>query len=145
MLKKTSLIIGFVLISTLLLGCTANNTAVGPQGETGPQGLQGLPGPQGLTGDTGTPGISGYEIVSNTETFGLEKHTLIIDVECPKGKKVLGGGCGGTASYYYPLIKSGPTPLHYKAGWSCAYRKDPGSFGPEAFDFTAYAICANVT
>lgn len=90
----------------------------GPQGETGPQGPQGAPGPQGPKGDTGpqgatgapgaqgqtgatgatgpqgSPGVSGYghatvDATNQSLAAGAERVYL---VDCPAGKKVVGGG-----------------------------------------------------
>lgn len=103
--------------------------AQGPQGETGdqgPQGPQGVPGPTGPTGETGPPGpagISGYEIVRKS---GAGR------VDCPAGKKVLGGGIipnDGPVMQSSPLWPDG-------TGW-VAHGQTSGGI--------SYAICANVS
>jgi hypothetical protein len=62
--------------------------APGAKGDTGPQGLQGLKGDKG---DPGISTLSGYEIVSEQTTFDSSSFKSI-QVSCPPGKRVLGGG-----------------------------------------------------
>ena len=51
----------------------------------------GLVGPQGPAGPPGPSGISGYQIVTHQES--LSPSTIAnVHVECPIGKRVLGGG-----------------------------------------------------
>ncbi len=51
----------------------------------------GLVGPQGPAGPPGPSGISGYQVVSHQEF--LSPNTIAnVHVECPIGKRVLGGG-----------------------------------------------------
>ena len=75
----------------------------GPQGVPGPQGPKGDPGPKGEAGPQGIAGVSGYELVSNTSAFS-STHTKELVLECPSGKKPLGGG--GTTAVY----NGGPPP-----------------------------------
>lgn len=63
----------------------------GPQGETGDQGPQGVPG---VAGPQGSPGVSGYVRHSQRHedvTFSPGGWRYF-DVDCPAGKKVVGGG-----------------------------------------------------
>jgi hypothetical protein len=81
----------------------------GAKGEPGPQGLQGLPGPRGEPGprgDTGAPGVPGTTgpqgPAGSPGLSGLVRVSAVRDVtantlrnqsvECPAGKKALGGG-----------------------------------------------------
>jgi hypothetical protein len=78
----------------------------GDKGDTGAQGLQGNTGVQGLKGDIGATGstgatgaagangVSGYELVKRTLTspqLAANSETVQV-VDCPSGKKVVGGG-----------------------------------------------------
>jgi hypothetical protein len=73
--------------------CKKNEVALdwniqGPPGPAGPAGPQ---GPQGDVGPAGPSGVSGYEIVTHQE-FLAPGTFANVHVECPAGKKVLGGG-----------------------------------------------------
>jgi len=66
----------------------------GPQGIPGQQGAKGDPGPQGAKGDPGLqglPGVSGYELVAGNSSINSNYLKEIV-LECPPGKKPLGGG-----------------------------------------------------
>jgi len=77
----------------------------------------------------GSLGI-GYQIVTHEEV------AEIVFVQCPAGKKVLGGGCYTDDNVISPdlLILSHPG----NNGWQCFYEDSSGS------TVTAYAICARV-
>jgi len=75
-------------------GATGLQGAVGPAGPAGPSGEPGAAGPQGPAGETGAAGISGFEVASaNTPLPGRQRVGAFI--ECPAGKKALGGGWFG--------------------------------------------------
>jgi len=116
--------------------------------QTGPQGPAGATGP---AGPQGPAGISGYQVVTNTivnsgtfcQQVACGAH---VDVTCPPGDQVLGGG----ANYTYP---SGD-PVEYMAAslptdngttWHVDFYGNP-QLGSEAGDktLTGYAICARV-
>jgi hypothetical protein len=60
-------------------------------GAIGPKGDKGSKGGKGTKGD---PGLSGYELV--TKSFTVNGNTLLsAGVQCPTGKKVLGGAAQG--------------------------------------------------
>jgi hypothetical protein len=65
--------------------------------QQGPQGAPGVPGPKGDPGLQGAPGVSGYELVADTSAF-TSVHAKELVLECPSGKKPLGGG--GYAALY---------------------------------------------
>jgi len=48
-------------------------------------------GNPGINGTNGTNGVSGYSIVTSDKAFGGGTFATV-DVDCPAGKKVLGGG-----------------------------------------------------
>ena len=60
----------------------------GPQGPAGPAGPQGAAGP---AGPQGSPGVSGVQIVT-ADSADNSVPFKPVDVSCPGGKKVLGGG-----------------------------------------------------
>jgi hypothetical protein len=111
-------------------------------------GAVGPPGPKGDKGNAGSPGVSGYEIV--TTASGTLSTSAVFSVQtatCPSGKKVLGGGgylapLGGT--YYDNIAIESSFPLADNR-WQvvASVVKPPAS--PGDWQFTAYAICANVT
>jgi hypothetical protein len=134
------------------IGSKGDTGAQGPAGEPGPQGSPGLKGdtgaqgPQGNPGSQGTAGISGYEIVAFESVANSISHKDV-DVLCPVGKRVLGGGGRVVTSTGF---ESGSAPIVIRAS-------DP--FGDSGWTITAeeispynvnwfvrtYAICANVT
>ena len=65
--------------------------STGPAGPAGPAGAPGATGATGPTGAQGTPGVAALETVtgqSATDSVGVK----IVTVNCPIGKKLLGGG-----------------------------------------------------
>jgi hypothetical protein len=66
----------------------------GPQGSPGPTGPPGPTGSPGPSGAPGAAGISGYEIVTGSDDFEslFDPGRRDVVLECPEGKKFLGGG-----------------------------------------------------
>jgi hypothetical protein len=98
-----------------------------------------LPGPQGPKGDpgpAGTPGISGYQLVNGADVTVPAGQYGVAYVDCPAGKKVLGGGGGSEGSA--PIVLLGPYINHQ---WAVAVRNDQGS----SVNINAFAYCANVS
>jgi hypothetical protein len=112
--------------------------APGPQGATGPAGtpgLQGAPGPQGQPGTPGPTGIAGYEIINTHETLPLNG-SIEVNVTCPTGKRVIGGG------YVAPTVldtASSSRPEGDK-GWRVEFKSNGGNG-----DASVYAICATAS
>jgi len=105
----------------------------------GPQGLQGSkgdPGAQGSKGDPGVPGISGYQIVYGADVLVNPGGFGVAYVDCPVGKKVIGGGGGSEGSA--PITLLGPYANHQ---WAAAARND----GANPVNVSAWAYCANVS
>ncbi|MEM8620188.1 MAG: hypothetical protein AAGF73_10735 [Actinomycetota bacterium] len=104
-----------------------------PGGKEGPESKEGPEGPQGPQGDRG---ISRWEIVSDVdegnEITAADRST---SVECPDGKKVLGGG--GSVPSIAAVMKA--SEALGDNGWVVEWRR---------FDFpsaiTVYSICADV-
>jgi hypothetical protein len=130
----------------------------GPQGETGsmgpagPQGEQGLIGPQGPKGDSGATGpagpqgptgpagadgadgVSGWELVRGSTEFSSASHQFK-RVECPSGKRVIGGGA--FAQGKVNLVTGEPLNLH-SIFMSEPYISDTG--GPDGWAGWAYEV-----
>jgi hypothetical protein len=100
-----------------------------------PAGPKGDPGPQGPKGDAGVPGISGYQIVYGDAVDVNPGQFGVAHVDCPAGKKVLGGGGGSEGSA--PITLLGPYIGHQ---WAVAARND----GAWTVNISAWAYCANV-
>jgi hypothetical protein len=109
----------------------------GPTGERGPAGAQGERGPTGPQGIQGAPGLSGYETVYTTINGSGEFHAG--DVECPTGKKVLGGGV-----FNNPAGGSADLEIHYsypvRNGWTARVKFEDG----RSWTTQIFAICAYV-
>ena len=89
----------------------------GPAGARGEQGLPGAagqrgptgpPGPSGARGPVGTSGISGWQYVVSPGTNIPVGKRYSATVECPKGKRALGGGVS-TSSALADVRQSAPT------------------------------------
>ena len=91
------------------IGAVGPQGSQGSQGAMGPRGLTGPVGPKGLTGSTGPAGpagpagpqgppgptgVSGWQTVTKTQTWGAGVDAAD-EVDCPAGKKALGGGVAG--------------------------------------------------
>ena len=113
----------------------------GPQGLSGEPGVPGVPGlpgpigPAGPAGPAGPPGVSEYERVARASTLPADE-TLSIDVPCPAGKLVFGGGADAPAPGVQ-LVSSYPVA-------PSAWRVHVRNAGPEV-EITAYAVCATAT
>jgi hypothetical protein len=116
--------------------------AAGPKGDRGEQGPVGPTGPKGETGLAGPPGpvgISGWEYrVTDPGTRIPANSAGFADVDCPDGKKALGGGASATNGGT-DLVSS--TPTDPGTGW-VAYYQNPNSVAATVY---AWVICANVS
>lgn len=110
---------------------------VGPQG---PQGEQGVPGPQGEQGIQGVPGpagVSGYVRVQQAATVAPQQ-VAILDVPCPAGKMVVGGG-------FYSITSSLPVQASFPVDdqtWRVVADNGGSSSAHSLFVF---ALCANAS
>jgi collagen triple helix repeat protein len=120
----------------------------GPQGEQGPPGETGPPGPQGEQGPPGPAGsVTGYEVVQDEAGDESTPLPSVAFVNCPAGKKVLGGGAfvadeNSGATSDAALTSSRPSSDN--AGWAATtarLRTDVIVFG----SITVWAICADAT
>ena len=109
---------------------------VGPAGPSGPQGPAGPAGPVGPVGSRGpvgpTGGLEGYAIVSIT--ISGEAETKFIDLPCPTGLSVIGGGYAASRDdVSVPLS----LPVTDGTGWRVR------AVGPSVeWEVHVYAICA---
>jgi hypothetical protein len=83
----------------------------------------------------GAGGLSGYEIVQGQRSSIQAGANFAVFVDCPAGKKVLGGGYGGN---HIEVDSSGPSGADTWAvnGWA--------TVTGTSHEATAYAICASV-
>ncbi|HEX8121709.1 MAG TPA: hypothetical protein VF549_10650 [Solirubrobacteraceae bacterium] len=114
----------------------------GFRGRQGPPGPIGPIGPVGPPGPAGAPGTSGVEIVS-AATGSSSSDTRSGRVDCPAGKRILGGGADVDSD-------SSPAPHVYLTdsigsltSWQANAAEDEGGV-EENWHITVYAICANV-
>jgi hypothetical protein len=114
----------------------------GPKGATGATGPAGPPGPKGDKGDTGAAGISGLE--RREASNGPDSTDKAVDVTCPTGKRVIGGGA--------KVIGAGVDNVAITEAWPDS---DGKTFHARAIEvstgttvnwtLTGYALCANVS
>ena len=110
----------------------------GPAGPQGPAGPAGPQGPAGPAGPQGSPGVSAVQIVT-ADSADNSVPFKPIDVTCPGGKKVLGGGArlfgaGGDVA----IDESYPTDA---STWHAVGYEVIGT--ALSWHISAYAICAN--
>jgi hypothetical protein len=63
-----------------------------PAGQRGLAGAPGRKGDAGAPGATGAPGVSGWERVHNATGVVNGNSSVDVEISCPAGKRVLGGG-----------------------------------------------------
>jgi hypothetical protein len=113
----------------------------------GTPGLPGAIGPKGDTGTQGPAGISGYQVVSGVTAFDSSASKQI-NVDCPAGKRVIGGGAFVFPSIADPNWYTAPVVLRETVrsdggeGWY-ARAIEIGTYNYD-WDLTVTAICANV-
>ena len=93
-------------------------------------------GPKGDAGAPGAPGISGYELVYGPDVSVAAGQFGVATVDCPAGKKALGGGGGSESDA--PITLLGP---YVNKDWAVAVRNDAGF----SINVSAWAYCANVS
>jgi len=114
-------------------GRTGPQGPQGPEGGTGVQGGQGAQGTQGLQGAPGITKITLQEVIEEDTHNGLVDESLSVNVECPVGSKVTGGGFSSPA-YTLRVIRSNPEGN----GWEVRVRKMETGDPPVV---RVYAIC----
>jgi hypothetical protein len=134
--------------------CSSKETALNwnVQGATGATGPTGPTGPDGPTGPGGPAGISGYELVSESSTDAdlFEPGRLDVTVQCPTGKKFLGGGYAfylvppGFAPQWTPPERVNALPQEFGGTASYAVTVIHPIPAGDGAKLTATAACANV-
>jgi len=110
----------------------AGQLPTGPQGPAGPQGPK---GDKGDAGAAGAAGVSGWELVVGAPKTILAGGEGYANVNCPTGKKPIGGG-GGTGDGGLAISNTGPLDT----GWFVDAKNTAA--GP--LELRAYAVCAAV-
>ena len=116
-------------------GDAGANGAAGPKGDAGAAGDAGLRGPPGLPG---TSGITGWQYVITPGQVVPAGDRAAAEVDCPAGKKVLGGGVSST--WWIPYVYHS-APQRDLSGWRGAI----WNTGPIDVTVFVWAICAYVT
>ena len=110
--------------------------------------VAGVPGQDGADGADGQDGVSGYEVVTKDDVFpsGTTSSFGGVKVECPAGKKVLGGGGAFIGLDGKPVsVGQNTITAGYPDGdtaWVISY--DATSVQGFVTSVRAYATCATV-
>jgi hypothetical protein len=133
------------VIDPTVTNCKNNETKL-EWNQTGPAGP---PGQDGANGTNGQDGVSGYEIVtSDRDVSGVSGALGGLSVDCPAGKKALGGGGQYVTSSGVPVSSNvtqiiTTAPKADGSGWMITYLVTASPPG----DITAvrvYATCVTV-
>ena len=119
----------------------------GPKGENGPKGEigpMGPTGPQGFPGPPGANGVSGWSYHTAGVTIDPDTYDDI-KVDCPAGKKALGGGAAASGPYQGnymngAIVQSAPSGAS-ATGWTVRYTN---GYSQGKMTVYAWVICANV-
>lgn len=107
---------------------------MGPQGIAGPPGPSGSVGPAGPVGPQGPAGVSGQEIVWQDFPYAPMPGNQSAFVECPAGKKVMGGGWFGPSTDEVAIARAEP----FQQGFAVIFR----TLAPIAGYIRVTAVCA---
>jgi hypothetical protein len=114
--------------------------AVGQAGPAGPHGDKGDKGDRGDAGAAGPPGLSELQVV--TAQTGSDSASLkTVGIDCPSGKKAVGGGAVENASGD-PIAITNTNPKGDAGGWTAQAREINST--SVSWALTVYAICAKV-
>ena len=105
-----------------------------------PQGPKGDKGDTGAAGAAGAPGVAGLETASATSAANATDFKDLT-VDCPSGKRVLGGGIRLTGADGFVAVDSS-RPFDPDT-WIGAGREVNAT--AVSWSITVYAICATVT
>jgi hypothetical protein len=112
----------------------------GPAGATGPAGPAGPAGEQGAPGPTGPTGVSAFQYIVRRSDADVQKDSYQRwSVDCPNGKKALGGGVSTSEPYSTRVIESAPTDG--AAGWGVGVKNEGGP----TMSAYAWVTCAYVS
>lgn len=117
----------------------------GPAGPAGPQGPQGQQGPQGFPGPTGASGVSGWSYHTAGATIDPDTYDDVY-VDCPDGKKALGGGAAASGPYqgnsmHGAIVSSAPRGAS-ATGWTVRYTN---GYSMGKMTVYVWVLCAKVT
>ncbi len=121
-------------------GDTGEQGPAGPKGATGPKGAE---GPSGPAGTRGPSGVSGWTYLTAGETIKPgAAETKTWQVNCPAGKKALGGGVAiPYPNLYARILQSAPSGAA-ATGWLVSVRNEYPNYTITAY---VWVICASVT
>ena len=112
----------------------------GETGAVGPKGATGLVGPVGARGPSGPSGVSGWSYFTKGASLSGESFKTV-NVDCPAGKKALGGGVAVTSGLWaMRVIQSAPSGAA-ATGWLATVANDASNY---TTSFYVWAICASV-
>jgi hypothetical protein len=117
----------------------------GPTGEAGQAGPVGPAGPRGFPGPQGANGVSGWSYHTAGVTIDPDTYEDV-NVDCPTGKKALGGGAAASGPYQGnymdgAIVRSAPSGAS-ATGWTVRYTN---GYSQGKMTVYAWVICANVT
>ena len=128
--------------SLLAADFKAGQLPAGPKGDAGAPGIagaMGATGPAGLKGDKGDqglPGLSGVQIAYNASISPAGGNN--VNVICPFGKKIVGGGQEASTGYDGTTVTGFPNSDH---SW---FARGLNPNAGVSWTLKVYAICANV-
>ena len=106
-------------------GANGDKGEKGDRGLAGANGAAGPRGEQGAAGPAGANGVSGFQyIAKRADTDILKDKYLRWSVDCPNGKRALGGGVSTSAPYETRVIESAPTGE--STGWGVGVKNEGG-------------------
>jgi hypothetical protein len=112
----------------------------GDTGAVGPKGATGQTGPVGARGPSGPSGVSGWSYLTKGASLSGESFKTV-NVDCPAGKKALGGGVAVTSGLWaMRVIQSAPSGAA-ATGWLATVANDASNY---TTSFYVWAICASV-
>lgn len=135
-IKDSSLLKNDFMQGQLPAGPQGSKGDTGAPGAPGAKGETGAPGVRGDAGAPGAPGVSGYQQVSSPEIPNPNGLRTVGRVDCPAGKKVLGGGVFAVSEAQYVQVSAPEGPTTWKA--------EIKNLSGQPQKFTVYAICAVV-
>ncbi len=110
----------------------------GPKGATGAAGAVGLRGP---TGQSGPSGVSGWQYLTETRSIKSDG-SATLQVNCPHGKKALGGGVAVPyPNLYARVLQSAPAGAA-ATGWLATVLN---SYPNYTISASVWVICASMT
>lgn len=113
---------------------------LGPAGPKGVAGSQGPAGPEGPAGPRGASGVSGWSYHTVGVTISAGKFR-VWTVNCPAGKKALGGGVATDGSAFDARIHQSAPAGAAATGWTVTV----SNTGTTSLSEYAWVICASVT